>query len=144
MMRKKIPIILASILKPVNDSRMLFKLGFSLCETNKYHLNIIGFSSKKKPKIKNIHFIDIFSKKRTHPYRLLVPFKFFFHLVRIKPRMVVVGTYELLPVAVLGKWLLSYRLLYDVQENYLWNLEYNQTLSGTAKKLGTARFFIEP
>ncbi|MFO7825368.1 MAG: hypothetical protein R6V72_15625 [Cyclobacterium sp.] len=136
MMRKKIPIVLASILKPVNDSRMLFKLGFSLRETNKYHLNIIGFSSKKKCKVKNIQFIDIFSKNRTHPSRVLVPFRFIFHLFRIKPRVVVVGTFELLPAAVLGKWMLSYKLLYDVQENYLWNLQYNQTQSGLKKVLG--------
>lgn len=142
MMRKKIPIVLASILKPVNDSRMLFKLGFSLRETNKYHLNIIGFSSKKIPIIENIYFKEIFSKNRAHPSRILVPIKFFFQLLKIKPRIVVVSTYELLPMALLGKAILSYKLVYDVQENYLLNLEYNQTQSGFGKIIGKILVFF--
>ncbi|SHM86345.1 Glycosyltransferase involved in cell wall bisynthesis [Cyclobacterium lianum] len=139
-MRKKIPIVLASILKPVDDSRMLFKLGFSLRETNKYDLNIIGFSSKKMPDIKNVRFIPIFSKSRTHPCRIIAPAKFLFHLFRIKPRIVLVCTYELLPAAVFAKYFLSFKLVYDMQENYLYNLEYNQTLSGTKKSL--AKFLV--
>ncbi|MBD3627054.1 glycosyltransferase [Cyclobacterium sp.] len=142
MMRKKIPIVLASILKPVNDSRMLFKLGFSLRETNKYHLNIIGFSSKKIPISENINFKVIFSKNRTHPSRILVPFKFFFQLLKIKPRIVIVSTYELLPMAVLGKAILSYKLVYDVQENYLLNLQHNQTLFGFGKFLAKMLVFF--
>lgn len=127
-MSKKIPVILASILKPVDDSRMLYKLGFSMRETNKYDLNIIGFSSKKTPKIKNIRFIEIFSKSRTHPARLWVPISFLFHLFTIKPRLLIVTTFELLPVAVLGKWFLGYKLMYDVQENYSKNVRHNATL----------------
>ena len=127
-MFKKNPIIIASVLKPVDDSRMLYKLGFSICETNKYDLNIIGFSSKKTPKVKNIRLIEIFSASRTSLTRLFVPAKFFKKLFRIKPAVVIVTTFELLPVATVGKWLLSYKLVYDVQENYAKNIAANRTL----------------
>ncbi|WP_339926061.1 glycosyltransferase [uncultured Cyclobacterium sp.] len=135
-MPKKVPLIIASVLKPLDDSRMLYKLGFSIRETNKYDLNIIGFSTKKTPKVKNIRLIEIFSGPRTHPARLLVPFKFLKQLFKIKPAIVIVTTFELLPVATIGKWLLSYRLIYDVQENYVKNLVYNQTLPPLGRILG--------
>lgn len=127
-MSKKIPVILAAVLKPVDDSRILYKLGFSMRETNKYDLNIIGFSSKKTPKIKNIRFIEIFSKSRSHPGRLRVPFSFLFHLFNIRPGLVIITTFELLPAAVLGKWFLGYKLIYDVQENHSKNIRHNSTL----------------
>lgn len=141
-MRKKIPVAIASVLKPVDDSRMLHKLGFSMRETNKYHLNIIGFSSKKTPKIKNIRFIEIFSKSRMHPARILVSFPFLFHLFRIKPLLLIVTTFELLPAGMLGKWLLGYRLIYDVQENYRKNIRYNHSLPALIRPMAEALVWI--
>ncbi|MDN3690225.1 glycosyltransferase family 4 protein [Cyclobacterium jeungdonense] len=106
-------------------------------ETNKYDLNIIGFSSKKTPKIKNIRFIEIFSKSRYHPARFLVPITFLFHLFSINPRLVILTTFELLPVAVLGKWFLGYKLVYDVQENYRKNIRHNATLPATIRPIAS-------
>lgn len=137
-MSKKIPVAVASVLKPVDDSRMLHKLGFSMRETNKYHLNIIGFSSKKKPQIKNIRFIEIFSKSRMHPARILVSFTFLYHLLRLKPQLVIATTFELLPAAVLGKWLLHYKLVYDVQENYRKNIRFNRSLPALLRPVAEA------
>ncbi|WP_339902328.1 hypothetical protein [uncultured Cyclobacterium sp.] len=127
-MPQKPSIIIASVLKPVDDSRMLYKLGFSIRETNKYDLNIIGFSSKKTPKVENIRLIEIFSGPRTNLSRLLVPFKFLRQLIKIKPTVVIVTTYELLPMAWLVKRLLSFKLIYYVQENYVKNIAYNLTM----------------
>ncbi|MDO6436059.1 glycosyltransferase [Cyclobacterium sp. 1_MG-2023] len=127
-MPQKPSIIIASVLKPVDDSRMLYKLGFSIRETNKYDLNIIGFSSKKTPKVENIRLVEIFSGPRTNLSRLLVPFKFLRQLIKIKPAVVIVTTYELLPMAWLAKRFLSFKLIYDVQENYVKNIAYNLTM----------------
>lgn len=135
-MPQKVPLIIASVLKPVDDTRMLYKLGFSIRETNKYDLNIIGFSTKKTPKVKNIRLIEIFSGPRMHPSRFLVPFKFLQRLFKIKPAIVIVTTFELLPVATIGKWLLSYQLIYDIQENYAKNMACNQTLPHLGRILG--------
>ncbi|MBI0397758.1 glycosyltransferase family protein [Cyclobacterium marinum] len=127
-MPQKPPIIVASVLKPVDDSRMLYKLGFSIRETNKYDLNIIGFSSKKTPKVENIRLIEIFSGPRTNLSRIFVHFKFLRQLIKIRPAVVIVTTFELLPIATLAKPFLSYKLIYDVQENYGKNITYNQTM----------------
>ncbi|MCH6200646.1 hypothetical protein MMU07_13760 [Aquiflexum sp. LQ15W] len=49
--------------------------------------------------------------------------------------MVIITTFEILPVAILGKWLIGYKLIYDRRENYILNLEQNKTLKGWKKKL---------
>jgi hypothetical protein len=139
-MSQKPSIIIASVLKPVDDSRMLYKLGFSIRETNKYDLNIIGFSSKKTPKVENIRLIEIFSGPRTNLSRLLVPFKFLRKLIKIKPTVVIVTTFELLPMAYLAKRFLSFKLIYDVQENYVKNIAYNLTMPTYLRVL--AKWFV--
>ncbi len=126
-MINKVPIVIASVLKPLNDTRMLYKLGFSMRETNKYDINIIGFSSKKIPIVENIKFKAIFSKTRNHPSRFLAPYFFLKNLLTIKPKIVIVTTYELLPPALIGKLILGFKLIYDIQENYTFNIRYNKT-----------------
>jgi glycosyltransferase involved in cell wall biosynthesis len=133
-MSQKTPVVIASVLKPVNDPRMLFKLAYSLRETNKYDLNIIGFSSKKTPNYENIRFHSVFSKSRKHFTRIMVPFRMLGVLFRTRPRLTIVTTYELLPAAVLGKLLFGYKLVYDVQENYSKNVIYNNTLPKPLRK----------
>src|SRR5690606_7251183 len=41
---------------------------------------------------------------------------------------VIVSTYELLPMALLGKTLLGFRLIYDLQENYSQNILFNESV----------------
>ncbi|GGF39168.1 glycosyltransferase family protein [Echinicola rosea] len=126
---KKTNIVIASVLKPLTDSRAFYKLAISLRETNKYHINIIGFLEKNPPKLENIEFISIFGKDRLHPARLLVPFRFFSRLCRIRPKLVIVTTYELLLPALLLKPFIGFRLIYDLQENYAKNILHNHTVS---------------
>ncbi|AWW28696.1 hypothetical protein DN752_00255 [Echinicola strongylocentroti] len=126
---KKTNIVIASILKPLTDSRAFYKLAISLRETNKYHINIIGFLEKNPPKLENIEFTAIFDKDRLHPTRLLVPFRFFSQLLHIRPSLVIVTTYELLFPALILKPFVGYKLIYDLQENYAKNIRHNRTLS---------------
>jgi len=127
MIKKRI--VIASVLKPITDPRAFYKLALSLRETNKYSLNIIGFCSKKKPFVNDIQFTTIFCRSRTHPSRLLAPFRFLQEILRCRPQLVIITTYELLPMALVGQFLLRYRLIYDVQENYSQNVLLNQTSS---------------
>jgi hypothetical protein len=46
---KKTKVVIASILKPIDDSRMYEKFGLSLEQANEYEINIIGFASKNIP-----------------------------------------------------------------------------------------------
>ena len=41
--------LIASILKPVDDTRLYEKLGKTIGQTTKYRVNIIGFVTKKLP-----------------------------------------------------------------------------------------------
>jgi len=105
-----------------------------LRETNKYRINIIGFCSKKKPVLDDIQFTSIFCRRRTHPSRALSSLKFLKEIFRYRPKLVIVTTYELLPMALVGKLFLRYRLIYDLQENYHQNVLLNQTLLAGIKK----------
>lgn len=125
---KKAKVVIASVLKPVTDTRAYYKLAISLRETNKYQINIIGFLRKNPPRQPNIEFTSIFGHHRLHPLRALVPFRFFLKLNRYRPDLVIVTTYELLWPAILAKFLLGFKLVYDLQENYSKNVKLHQTL----------------
>ncbi|MEX2593286.1 MAG: glycosyltransferase [Anditalea sp.] len=124
----KARIVIASVLKPVTEPRAFAKLALSMCETNKYHLNIIGFYSKKAPILEDIQFTCIFNRHRSHFFRALAPLKFLVEIFKYKPNLVIVSTYELVPMALIGKFFLKYKLIYDLQENYHKNVLLNNTV----------------
>ncbi|WP_236252886.1 glycosyltransferase [Echinicola sp. 20G] len=130
---KKAKVVIASVLKPVTDTRAFGKLAISLRETNKYHINIIGFLEKKTPKIANIEYSTIFSRHRLHPFRFFAPLNFAYHLAKYKPDLVIVTTYELLLAAAFIKKLMGFKLIYDIQENYTKNIQHNHTLPNWLK-----------
>jgi glycosyltransferase involved in cell wall biosynthesis len=132
----KYRIVIASVLKPVTEPRAFSKLALSMRETSKYHINIIGFCSKKSRKVEDIQLTPIFCRHRTHALRLFAQFKFLREIVDYKPNLVIVTTYELLPMALLGKAFLGFRLIYDLQENYSQNVQLNQSAPGIL------RFFL--
>jgi glycosyltransferase involved in cell wall biosynthesis len=122
-MYEKIAVI-ASILKPVNDTRLYEKLGLSMRESNKYQVNIIGFGIKKLPSHSGIRFHSLYQGPRLGLDRLLAPWKFLLKLLRLRPDLTVVCTPELLLPAVLYKIFFRTKLWYDVQENYRRNVQY--------------------
>lgn len=112
----------------MDESRMFYKLGLSLRETNKYRLYILGFQAKKAPKFHDITFCTLFSHKRTDFRRFFVTLKLVRYLQLIKPDLVVITTYELLPAILVCKVFLGFKCVYDVQENYAKNVLNNRTL----------------
>jgi hypothetical protein len=134
----KIKLTIASVLKPLKDPRAYYRFAKSLRETNKYSINIIGFSEKYISDENEVTFSRIFCHKRNHPSRILAPIRFIWQLFKNPPRILIVTTFELLLAAVLGKLILKYKLIYDVQENYARNLNYNQTQKGIGLKLSLA------
>lgn len=121
-MKKKI--VLASVLKPVDDTRMYEKFGISLSQTNKYDINIIGFSSKNILTYQSISFHPLFNFKRLSYKRITASWKYYKKLLKVKPDIIIVTTAELLIVSVYYKILFGSKLLYDVQENYYRNIRY--------------------
>ncbi|EAZ83037.1 glycosyltransferase [Algoriphagus machipongonensis] len=131
----KIPVLIASSLKPLKDTRAWEKLCFSLRETNKYDLNIIGFSSKIEESqlgIKLFSSIRDFNSKKD---RLFSQFRFLKTLLKVRPKLLICCTYEYLPIASFCKPILGYQLIYDVQENYVLNLDLNPNSAPGKKKL---------
>jgi hypothetical protein len=126
---KQIPVIIASTLKPIQDVRAFNKLALSLGETNKYTLNIIGFSPKKPEQTHKIRFFSSMSHYHSTMDRMLAQLRFLYRLVRIRPKLVIACTYEYLPICSLVKPLFGFKLVYDVQENYRKNLDLNPALS---------------
>lgn len=120
-------IAIVSVLKPVTDSRNYEKIGLSISQTNKYEVNIIGFSAKNIPKVENITFHPLFTFHRTNPIRLFSSWKIYKKLLKLKPELIIVNTHELLLVICLYKILFGTVILYDIQENYYRNIRFTST-----------------
>lgn len=110
-------------------------MALSLREKSKYHINIIGFSEKNETSEENIKFTPILYASKKIWIRICANFNFLRAIEKQQPDIVIISTWELLPAAYLGKMRWNYRLIYDVQENYSLNVEWNQpSKSSTLKK----------
>ncbi|RZS97548.1 glycosyltransferase [Cecembia calidifontis] len=130
---RPIPILIASVLKPLKDPRAYYRFGLSLRETNKYQINIIGFSTKKEADEKNIKFHPLFLEKRQAFSRIFASLVFYRIYKKERPKLSIICTWELIPSAILCTMLFGGKLVYDVQENYALNISYNRTLKGIKK-----------
>ncbi len=120
-------LVIASVLKPVNDTRMYEKFALSLSQANKYDINIIGFSTKNIPTHQNILFHPIFDFPRISIGRLFAPLRFLIKVLSIKPNVLIVTTHELLIAASFYKLFFKAKLLYDIRENYYLNIKCTHT-----------------
>lgn len=116
-------IVIASVLKPLNDTRMTEKMATTLAEDPLHEVHVIGFPSAM-PADARITYHTFPAFKRLSLARVLTPLRILRSLVRIKPAIVIVTTHELLAAAVITKMLLGTRVVYDVQENYYLNIKH--------------------
>lgn len=121
-------ICLISLLKPVDDIRMYQKLGISLAQRYpKSEIHLIGFKAETPKKIKeNTYFYPLFRFSRLSFKRFLASFKVLKWLVKNKPQITIICTFELLPILMLYKIFYKTKLIYDVQENYYRNILYTK------------------
>jgi len=125
-MKIRIKTVIASVLKPVDDPRMYEKIGLSLQQTNRYDINIIGFVSKSQPLARGINFYPCYRFRWGSRQRWFASIPFFGILRKIKPSLLIITTYELLPAAIIYKFIEpDCRIVYDVQENYALNMATN-------------------
>ncbi|WP_026464450.1 glycosyltransferase [Adhaeribacter aquaticus] len=121
---KETRILLASILKPVTDTRMYHKFGLSLAKIPQAAVHVVGFATPLPTNAPhNVFFHPIFSFPRLSPKRFLVSLKFLYLLARVKPQVVIICTPELLVAGLIYKLFSSCSLIYDVQENYYLNIK---------------------
>jgi glycosyltransferase involved in cell wall biosynthesis len=135
---KKVPVLIASTLKPIMDVRAFEKLALSLGETNTYSLFIIGFSRKRPISIPGFRFFSSMSHFDSRFDRILAQLRFIRRLIQVRPKVLICCTYELLPIASFLKPVLKYKMVYDVQENYRLNLSINPDLSEERERKAAA------
>jgi glycosyltransferase involved in cell wall biosynthesis len=120
---KKRKILLASVLKPADDTRMAEKIATSLAEKGAFDIHIIGYpiSSTSALPFKTYSLPKF---NRVSITRLLAPWKVMRQALSLKPDLFIVTTHELLFQGTLVKWLTGCKLVYDIQENYNFNIRY--------------------
>lgn len=124
-----IPVLIASSLKPAKDTRAWGKLGLSLRETGLYRLNFMGFSQLPLENCKDENYYTSLSSTHSTWGRIFSQLNLVKALLKIRPKILICCTYEFLPAASFFKRIIGYKLVYDVQENYVKNLELNPNLS---------------
>ena len=114
-------IVIASVLKPVSDTRMTEKIAATLASNEHLDVHVIGYPAEYSPKAKiTLHSFAAF--KRISFTRMVTPFKIFKLIRKIKPSVLIVTTHELLGVALLTKLFTRAKVVYDLQENYYLNI----------------------
>ena len=119
---KKQTIVIASVLKPIDDTRMFEKFGMSLSDSGSYNVVIIGYPSKAKPAYPNVSFIALQSFGRLSLQRLIAPIIVLIKLYKVKHDILIVNTHELLIVALLNRIIFGGKIIYDIRENYYRNI----------------------
>ena len=119
-------LVIASVLKPVNDTRMYEKLGFSLSKSGKYNVNIIGCHSEI-PDDNSINFYPDFTYKRQAISRLTAWKRLLERLRQLKPDILILCTWELLPVL---RHYQCEKVIYDCIENYYLNAGFSGGFRG--------------
>ena len=123
---QSVVLVIASVLKPVDDVRMYKKIGKSLASRGKYAVHIVGYQPPKTPTDASVRFHPLFRFSRASGKRLLANYFFYRALRRIAPRVLVLTTPELYPAAWWYRWRTHAILAYDIVENYHLNLQYNR------------------
>ena len=117
-------LVIASVLKPVTDTRMCDKIGRSISQAKKYEVNIIGFYRKNLVSETNIKFHPIFDFPRLSLQRVFSGIKYLSKLRELRPSCIICSTHELLIPTVLYSFFCSTKVIYDVRENYFRNILY--------------------
>lgn len=124
--REKTRIVLASVLKPVDDTRMTAKMGTTLAKAG-HLVTVIGYpSSGDVPN--GITAKPLREFKRLSISRRLARWQVFRIAFGVHPNVFIFTTHELIFPALLLKILLGTRIIYDVRENYYRNISHSEGL----------------
>jgi glycosyltransferase involved in cell wall biosynthesis len=119
---KKRKIVIVSVLKPVDDTRMFEKMGQTLADTGRYDVHIVGFPGTTTAEYPGIAFHPSHDFKRISLERVRVPFRVLRILLALSPDVIIVTTHELLLAAIIVRIFRKTTVVYDVRENYLRNI----------------------
>lgn len=123
MKKQKKIVLISSVLKPINDTRLYEKIGQSLAKKAALDVHICGFVSDV-PKDKNITFHPLFNFKRLAIYRFLSYWKYAILILKVKPNIIICNTFELQLINTIYKILFGAEYYYNLEENYFKNIRY--------------------
>ena len=127
--REKRRIVIASILKPVDDTRMLEKMGMSL-QLAGYEVTVIGYPSKTPKANAGIKLVPITPFSRLSVGRIKARLTVLVKAWQQHPDIFIFSTHELLGPALLLKVFSNTTVIYDVRENYYRNIRYGEAFPG--------------
>lgn len=124
---KKSRIVIASVLKPVDDTRMFEKIAATL--SARYDVHIVGYPTIKPLPTDNVNIHQHPLKRftRLSISRLFAPLSILKLIRKLRPQVFIFCTHELLFAAVIAR-LTGCKVIYDVQENYARNVWHGQTV----------------
>ena len=133
-MKKRKKILLASVLKPIDDSRMFEKFAQTLSQVASVH--ILGFPTQKTiPPSNEIIFHPLSMFHRTSASRWKASTQLWKVCRETQPDLLIIHAVELLPMGFfISKWL-NIPLLYDIRENYWKNIIHQPIYTGISKYL---------
>lgn len=118
-------VLLASVLKPLNDTRMLGKFACTLAAHPALTVHVAGRRApapKKTPH--SLHTHELLDGSRLSGQRLLAQWRYWQLLNQLRPNLVIVHAPELLPLTWLWQKTTSGgQFVYDVRENYALNIQ---------------------
>jgi len=120
---KKRRILLASVLKPVDEPRMYERMGQSLAVQGD-EVFIIGFPPSAGRNSEGIHFLPHQRFNRISWARVFVRFIILKRIFSLMPDILIVSSHELLGVSIIYRVLTGRKTVYDIRENYYLNIRY--------------------
>ena len=122
-------IIIVSSLKPVDDARGFEKLALSLKDAGKYNVHLAGPPPSGSRDLSDFVLHIMPRKSYNIAKRLLSAWRLWPVLIKVKPKLIIATSHDLLVVITLYKIIFGARLVYDIQENYYRNLVYQKNYS---------------
>ncbi|MDF7811410.1 glycosyltransferase [Hymenobacter sp. YC55] len=129
-------ILLASVLKPLDDTRMYGKFACTLARRPATTVHVAGRQASSVPTTPaNVHLHTLLTGTRMSWARLGAQRRYWQLLQRLRPDLVVVHAPELLPLTLLWQRLAPYRrFLYDIRENYALNVSTQRVYGGFTRR----------
>ncbi len=125
-------IAIASVLKPLDDTRMTEKIASSLADD--YDVHVIGFPSPL-PEDSRMTYHTFRAFSRLSFSRWFASFRILKILLQLRPSVLIITTHELLLSAFALKIFLQAKVVYDVQENYTLNVRYTEAFPALLRPL---------
>ncbi len=132
-------VLLASVLKPLEDVRIYQKIGKSLLRHfPDMRLCVLAYhpiGEDLPVASERVRFVRLFGRGRLHFTRLWANFRLIYQAKNTQAHHLIISTWELIPAALFLSFWRGTRILYDVQENYAANLRHTQVYPWFLRKI---------